>query len=192
MKKHFNPVSGRLTLLFFASAFSSGMAFAADNQSPQAHVSNLGFNASITTSEALVSQPLIKECPLRGVSVGWGTSTLFGQAPVDKATLGASDCVTIFGNGAVLDFKSGKFVLTSASTGESIFAEYSGSFVFKEPLSTTKMSYTMSGGQFRITGGTGKYKNASGSGTLSGSAITDVNPAIPAQGQFEAKGLITY
>jgi hypothetical protein len=92
-----------------------------------------------------------------GTIQGFGTSSLVGN----KVTFLATDCITP--NGTSYTFSDGKLLITTL-TGELIYANYSGQFV---PTGDgTKYAFT--GATFQITGGTGRYVNATGGGDMTG------------------------
>ena len=92
-----------------------------------------------------------------GTILGFGSSTAAGE----KVTFLATDCITP--NGTSYTFSGGKLLVTTL-TGELIYANYSGQFV---PTGDgTKYAFT--GATFQITGGTGRYSNATGGGDMTG------------------------
>ncbi|QNA87730.1 hypothetical protein G4G28_03240 [Massilia sp. Dwa41.01b] len=78
-----------------------------------------------------------------------------------KVVFIATDCITP--QGPLFNFSDGKFIVMDTS-GDQLFATYSGQFV----PTGEGTKFVFSGATFRITGGTGKYRNALGGGTLSG------------------------
>lgn len=114
-------------------------------------------------------------CPTKigGTMTGYGTSTNYG--PV--VFLGG-DCITPAG--AVNTFSEGRFILT-ALTGELLYASYSGQAVANSDGS----QLVFTGATFQITGGTGKFKNATGGGTMQGTESTQT-----LQGQIQLSGRI--
>jgi hypothetical protein len=90
--------------------------------------------------------------------------TITGSA--DSALLGrvviiATDCITP--QGPLYNFSQGKMIIVTTS-GDQIFANYSGQFV----PTGDGAKFVFSGATFQITGGSGRYILASGGGTLSG------------------------
>jgi len=73
----------------------------------------------------------------------------------------ATDCITP--QGPLFNFSDGKFIVMDTK-GDQLFANYSGQFV----PTGDGTKYVFSGGTFQVTGGTGRYRNARGGGTLSG------------------------
>jgi hypothetical protein len=92
-----------------------------------------------------------------GTISGHGESKLMGG----KVVFIATDCITPVG--PLFNFSNGKFVVMTTS-GDQIFANYSGQFV----PTGEGARYVFSGATFQVTGGTGKYARATGGGTLSG------------------------
>ena len=78
-----------------------------------------------------------------------------------KVVFIATDCITP--QGPLFNFSDGKFIVMDTA-GDQIFANYSGQFV----PTGAGTKFVFSGANFQITGGTGKYRNASGGGTLDG------------------------
>jgi len=115
-------------------------------------------------------------CPSKfgGTTTGTGKSTHLG-----KISFTASDCITPMENHYT--FK-GKLTITAAN-GDKITGDYSGSLV---PLNTPPM-YSLSDAKFEITGGTGRFSNASGSADLQGSQNLQTG-----KGKIEADGTISY
>jgi hypothetical protein len=97
-------------------------------------------------------------CPSKfgGTISGHGESALMG-----KVVFIATDCITPVG--PLFNFSNGKFIVMTTS-GDQIFANYSGQFV---PTGEGS-KYVFSGASFQVTGGTGKYAKITGGGTLSG------------------------
>lgn len=92
-----------------------------------------------------------------GTISGHGTSEAMGG----KVVFIATDCITPVG--PLFNFSGGKFIVMTTS-GEQIFANYSGQFV----PTGDGAKYVFSGATFQITGGTGKFSKVSGGGTLTG------------------------
>lgn len=128
--------------------------------------------ASSVTASAQVLQPtfliegVLQEtvgysarCPSNfgGTIAGHGDSKrMFG-----KVVFIATDCITP--QGPLFNFSDGKFIVMDTS-GDQLFAKYSGQFV----PTGVGTNFVFSGATFQITGGTGKYRNALGGGTLTG------------------------
>jgi hypothetical protein len=99
-------------------------------------------------------------CPANfgGTISGHGTSAMMGG----KVVFIATDCITPAP--PLFNFSNGKFIVMTTS-GDQIFANYSGQFV----PTGEGAKFVFSGATFQITGGTGKFAKVSGGGTLSGS-----------------------
>ncbi len=97
-------------------------------------------------------------CPstLGGTLAGHGDGGKLG-----RIAFVATDCITPSGN--MFTFSEGRFIIVTTS-GDQIFADYSGQFV----PTGEGTKYVFSGATFQITGGNGQYAKASGGGTLSG------------------------
>jgi len=112
---------------------------------------------------------------LSGNLSGYGTSPELG-----RIAFLSSDCFSQ--NGPVFTFSNGKLVLTTV-TGEVLFANYGG-----QVLATGEgTNGVLNGATFQITGGTGKFKNATGGGTLSGT-----EDLATGRGALQLTGTIVY
>lgn len=92
-----------------------------------------------------------------GTISGHGKSKMMGG----KVVFIATDCITPVG--PLFNFSDGKFIVMTTS-GDQIFANYSGQFV----PTGQGARYAFSGATFQITGGTGKFRKVTGGGVLSG------------------------
>lgn len=92
-----------------------------------------------------------------GTISGHGKSTMMGGNVVFIGT----DCITPIG--PLFNFSGGKFIVMTTS-GDQIFANYSGQFV----PTGQGTNFVFSGATFQITGGTGKFAKVSGGGILTG------------------------
>jgi hypothetical protein len=108
-----------------------------------------------------------------GTIMGYGVSTSLG-----KVSFLASDCITPNGNS--FTFSEGRFMITTM-TGELLFASYNGQFV----PTGEGTKYVFTNASYAITGGTGRYAKATGSGTLSGG-----EDMATGQGNIQLKGRI--
>jgi hypothetical protein len=113
----------------------------------------------VDTTEVLGLDPVA--CPLQpyltGTSTGSGSATLLG-----KVTFNSSDCITPELNMTTFTFTRGKLKLVGAD-GDELHGEYSGQL-----LPTPVVPNFVLAGAIRITGGTGKFKNATGAGVMQG------------------------
>lgn len=145
--------------------------------------------ATAAASAATVTKPLtisamIQErvgpslrCPSQfgGVITGQADSALLGRAVVI-----GTDCITP--SGPLFNFSRGKMIIVS-TTGEQIYADYSGQFV----PTGEGAKYVFSGATFQVTGGTGRYFRATGGGSLNG-----FEDMVTGLGNAELSGTITY
>ena len=145
--------------------------------------------AATAASAASVTKPLtvsaiiqervgpMARCPSQfgGTITGHADSALLGRSVVI-----GTDCITP--SGPLFNFNQGKMVIMT-TTGEQIYANYSGQFV----PTGEGAKYVFSGATFQITGGSGRYWRASGGGTLNGS-----EDMVTGAGTAELVGNITY
>lgn len=152
-----------------ASAAVSSIAFAGPTSVP--------FKATLVTQEQLLFDSTI--CQAAPYLVGVTTGS--GQASHMGAISGvSSDCVTPT-SPYTYSFTNGKVTLTAAN-GDELRAEYSGSL---SPTATPPI-YSIAD-SYRITGGTGRFVGANGSGTLQG-----IENLQTGQGQLQLTGTISY
>jgi hypothetical protein len=102
-----------------------------------------------------------------------------------KVSVNSVDCIAFANptnpNPALLTFSSNELVLTAAN-GDQVFATYAGTFTIERAVSTIN-------GGYQITGGTGRFSQATGNGIVQGSEnIGDV----PAKGEVQLTGTIAY
>ena len=97
-----------------------------------------------------------------------------------KVTLTSTDCITFISQTAFIFF-SNQVVLTAAN-GDQIFATYSGKFEIEGGVGTITGTYT-------VLGGTGRFSQATGAGTVQG--LENVTSA-PFKGQVQLTGTILY
>jgi hypothetical protein len=181
-KKGFHAAASAALL---ALAFAGGNAIAAPSQS---------FTADLNTMEFLVPSPLCGS-QQGGVGAGTGSSNVFAKTSGGSAVpvgMTSTDCVD--SSGAQLSFYNGHFILTGPG-GDSITATYSGNLI---PTAQTTsngqllVTYTFyPDATFTITGGTGRYVNASGNGTISGSEIVNTSNGT-SQGKLKAVGNLMH
>ena len=153
------------------------------------------FTANLITREILIPQPMLPDCLKRGVltTSSGTTSSIFGNS-----VAASTDCVTTLDSGKLLKFDHGLMVLSPAvATGgadASIFLTYNGTFQLSGDvnLQTGELKYEMTSGSFVIVGGTGKYKRATGSGSMTGQTIGNIDQSLPGIGTLNAKGVISY
>ena len=111
-----------------------------------------------------------------GTISGRGESALMGG----KVVFIATDCITPVG--PLFNFSGGKFIVMTTS-GDQIFANYSGQFV----PTGVGANYVFSGASFQVTGGTGKFARISGGGTLSGG-----EDMVTGAGNIKLAGKVLY
>ncbi|HET8701087.1 MAG TPA: hypothetical protein VFL97_05425 [Nitrococcus sp.] len=128
---------------------------------------------SLMTQEQVEFSP---DCPSKfgGTTTGTGKSTHLG-----KVSFTATDCITPMGDH--FTFK-GKFTVAAAN-GDKLTGNYGGSFV---PINAGPM-YSLSDATFDITGGTGRFAQATGSAKLQGKQNTKTGKGI-----LKADGIISY
>lgn len=176
-----------------AAACAAFLAFAVSNENAIAAPSQ-SFTADLSTMEFLVPSALCGS-QQAGVGAGTGTSNLFARTAGGSAVpvgMTSTDCVD--NNGAQLSFYNGHFILTGPG-GDSITAKYDGNLI--------PTAQTMSNGQllvtytfypdasFTITGGTGRFANASGNGAISGYEIVNTSNGT-SQGKLKAVGSLIH
>lgn len=114
-------------------------------------------------------------CALNGYIAGSGTQKTLGELALQSV-----DCINPLPIAGTFAFLSTNVVLTTAS-GDKINAAYAG--VLGADGTVT--------GVYAIRGGTGRYANAKGTGTLSGYELID--PATGAgTGEIALRGKLTY
>lgn len=163
--------SGSRGLVLAAAMWSCMLAWAGPTQVP--------FKATVTTQETLRPDPGRCVAPpyLVGTTTGSGTASHLGAI-----TFTATDCITP--GPTSFDFSNGKLTMTAAN-GDELRADYSGTLL---PLPyTTPYTLFSIQGTFTVTGGTGRFVGATGSGYLQG--IENVQTG---QGQFTAVGTLSY
>lgn len=142
----------------------------------QADPQTVPFTATLTTQETLGFNPLACAAApyLQGTTTGTGVATGMG-----KVTLQSTDCPTP--SLTVFTFTGGQLVLTAAN-GDTLTADYSGAL---SPTAAYPL-YTLSG-SYRVTGGTGRFSNATGAGSLQGSSNL-----LTGQSAYQARGTLRY
>jgi hypothetical protein len=115
------------------------------------------------------------ESTIGGNLAGHGDSALLG-----RVAFVASDCITPVP--PLYNFSAGRFIVLTSS-GEQVFASYSGQFV----PTGEGTKYVFSGATFQITGGTGQYARATGGGTISGG-----EDIVTGSGSLQLSGQVSY
>ena len=145
--------SFRRCTVFSLLAALAGVATAAGGES-----GTTPFKAAFVTRETIAFNPAACPLPpfLQGSTTGDGLASQLG-----KTALKSTDCVAPVASS--FTFTSGALVLTAAN-GDTLTAEYSGSLL---PAFQELGFYSLSG-SYRVTGGTGRFVGATGSGYLRG------------------------
>ncbi|WP_194711894.1 hypothetical protein [Noviherbaspirillum soli] len=179
-----NLVKCSTSILFAAFAFHSGNA--------AAELRNLPLSISVNTLESLVQQevPGVTCNTLTesvGMTTGSGTMSVGykNRGYVGPVTANARDCAT-----PTFVFSKGKMTITAVN-GSTLTADYSGSFSGSAGSSILTMNKDA---KFTITGGTGVFEGAYGSGKLSG-YVDVANAPAGAQdmpGKLQATGTISF
>ena len=153
-------------------------ALSAASLSAVAGPTSVPFSANLSTNEQIGPNPaLCQSAPyLAGSTTGSGHANHLG-----RVTGTAQDCVTPPTAGYTYTFKDGKLTLIAAN-GDELRADYSGTL---NPTAVQPI-YAITG-SYRITGGTGRFSSASGSGQLGGTENLQTG-----QGQFLLTGTISY
>jgi len=121
--------------------------------------------AAPASTDPLVIEGVLQEfvgpsarCPSNfgGTIVGQGNSALVGRV----AFIG-TDCITQ--HGPLFNFAEGRMTIVSTDSDQ-IFLNYSGQFV----PTGDGAKFVFSNATFQITGGTGRYKKATGGGSFTG------------------------
>jgi hypothetical protein len=149
--------------LFVATLFASGVAKAK---------SAVPFKATIAITESI--QPIGSgPCFLLGDISGTGLATHLG-----KLTLASRDCINPISETA-FSFFSDQLILTVAN-GDQVFATYSGTLTAEGTIGVIT-------GGYQITGGTGRFAQATGAGTVQG--VEDLSTG---KGEVQLIGSISY
>jgi|GEM_PF-1044956 len=158
------------------------------------------FKADVSTIEtlAIANSDNAPRCllqpsfpPIAGMTVGVGNASHLG-----KIAFVATDCV--IPNNGMFAFNNGQLTVTVAN-GDQLFISYSGTFgalQFGSPSEWPSLNIDPVQSTFTVTGGTGKFANATGAGSLSGQLKVNPNPldpnATPSPGQLHLDGTISY
>ena len=110
-----------------------------------------------------------------GTIIGQGYSALTGRV----AFIG-TDCITP--SGPLFNFSNGRITIVTTDS-EHIYANYQGQFV----PTGEGTKFTFNNATFQITGGTGRYKKASGGGSFTGG-----EDMATGAGTIKLNGKITY
>lgn len=141
-------------------------------------------SAAPATTKPLVIEGKIQELvgpSLRCASKFGGTIIGHGASPLlNRVAFIGSDCITP--SGSSFNFSEGRITIVTM-LGEHIYANYSGQFV----PTGEGTKYTFNNATFQITGGTGRYRKASGGGGFTGG-----EDMATGAGTIKLNGKITY
>jgi hypothetical protein len=149
---------------------------------------NVPLRGSLATHETLELFPADGVC---AGSFAKGTTAVIGAASqLGRVSGRGTDCINIVGgspNLPVFAFANGELTLTAAN-GDQLTVTYSGAFTptTNDPTNPQAAIYAITG-TFQVTGGTGRFANATGQGVLNGSENTRTF-----QGHLELTGTISY
>lgn len=134
------------------------------------------FRASVDVSETMTLNPLRCAATMAlGETTGKGHATHMG-----RIALLATDCPVFVPGSPVIPVIDGRMEITAAN-GDKLFGVYNGSLTM---VSATDANLNAA---YSITGGTGRFAGASGSGQLSGQYNVGTN-----QGHYDAVGHLRY
>jgi hypothetical protein len=129
------------------------------------------FTATIAITESILP-PGASPCTAIGSISGTGQATHLG-----KVTVISQDCITLIPPS--FSFASDQLLLTAAN-GDQVFAAYSG-------FLTSEGTVGVITGGYQIVGGTGRFSQATGAGSVHG-----VEDLITGKGQVQLNGTISY
>ena len=181
------PACGSPRLVFSSVRFAPAVLLAAAVLASPASAKPPGgvpFKADVTVREEL-RPSAVESCPgLVGMTTGRGTASHLGAI-----TLAASDCVLPLPGGG-FEFFNGTLRLTAANGDELIGTYATPGPVTLVPTSSAPLTVTLST-PYVITGGTGRFRNATGEGMLTGTLVLDLG-TFTAEGSYRADGTISY
>jgi hypothetical protein len=155
-----------LLALAAVALFAPGAMAAQSNYRP--------FKATIAITEQLLQGT---DCPwMIGDISGLGQATHLG-----KVTLVGRDCI-IPSSETTFSFSSIQPLILTAANRDQIFAEYYGTLTAEAGIATIT-------GGYKIIGGTGRFSQATGAGSVQG--IHNINVS-PATGQIQLSGTLVY
>lgn len=164
------------------------LAIASSQPTALAGPKDVPFKASLAAQETLGSvEGPCAELPNPHELVARGTTVVVGKASHLGRVAGVgTDCIRLTDPGSNTTppsyaFEQGELTLTAAN-GDKLTCWYSGTFI-----PTTLYPVYAVTGVFRVTGGTGRFANATGSGLLEGTENIETF-----QGQLELSGRISY
>lgn len=189
--KKLNTYTHLRTFLFAILSFASVHAISGPSK-------QVPFKADVTTTETLsfatpdnpLGCPSSELPPTAGMTIGTGNASHLG-----KIAFVAIDCVTL--TNGIFAFERGQLTVTAAN-GDQIFITYFGTFgpLKPNPTEWPTIDIVSKSSPFTITGGTGRFFNATGNGNLSGQLKVNPNPlapnAAPSPGHLHLDGTISY
>lgn len=161
MKSFRSALSCQLLLALIVAPLASGVAVARDA---------VPFKATVAITERI--QEGTEGCFMNGYITGTGTAAHLG-----KVTLATTDCINPI-SATAFSFASNQLILTAAN-GDQVFATYSGI------LSTEGTVGVVTGG-YQIVGGSGRFSEATGAGTVQG-----MQDMTTGKGQIQVTGTIS-
>lgn len=189
----------KYSFLFATLAFVSAHAWSGANEVP--------FKATVTiVNDTLrpsdLSKPPCPTSPFVGLTIGSGNASQLGSI----AFVG-NDCVDVLLGQHVsglpifsfsgISFSGDAPLVITAANGDKLYANYRGTFVpdlERKSASPSLVPYKIdNGGQYSITGGTGRFLGAQGRGSLTGIEDLDPTGRLPAEnGKLQLNGTISY
>lgn len=178
---------------FSAPVVFSALAIAAADAAA-ASFRNLPLSISLETAEILTPSniPGGIRCPLdqfyyggitTSIKPGTMTIKLADGTYSPMVTAVATDCAT-----TTFTFSQGKMTIFAVNGAGTINASYSGSFV---PIALGSPILNINSATFTITGGSGIFDGATGSGELRGT-VNATNPLLPMPGSLTATGTVSF
>jgi hypothetical protein len=184
---------------YFKYSLPFTLAILAFGTSPaNAALKNVALSIDLNTEETLglPVQPDGTACPagavFAGTTKGTGNISIGSGRRIYKgpASALATDCAT-----ATMQFSNGKLTLIAAVNGNTLTATYYGSFI-PSPTVENPYLHKISNGAFAITGGTGYFGGATGTGNLAGTVTVPpdilANPMQIIKGTLKAVGRISF
>ena len=150
---------------------------------------NVPLKGSLATQETLEFVPPPPSDGVCAGSVAKGTTAVIGTAShLGRVSGRGTDCINMSGGSPPsFAFTNGELTLTAAN-GDQLTVTYSGTFTptTNDPTNPQAAIYAISG-TFQVTGGTGRFANATGQGVLSG--FENIRTFL---GHLELTGTISY
>jgi len=180
---------------------SVALAMGALGSNPaNAALKNVPLSINLVTEEQLAPpiQPDRIACPnnsaFAGITKGTGDISIGSGKRIYKGPVLAlaTDCAT-----AEMQFSNGRLTVIANVNGNTLTATYNGSFIPVGPgTAPGTVIYKVNNGAFAITGGTGYFVGATGTGSLDGTVIVPSNilqqPDQIIKGALKAIGRISF